>query len=59
MIFYYFILFFILFNLIIYLNHNKLSLLGIPFDNPDKTRKIISLRCGCLEILLLIVKDCG
>ena len=39
MIFYYFILFFILFNLIIYLNHNKLSLLGIPFDNPDKTRK--------------------
>ena len=39
MIFFCFILFFILFNLIIYLNHNKLSLLGIPFDNPDEARK--------------------
>lgn len=39
MIFFYFILFFIAVNLTIYLNHSKLKLLGIPFDNPDKVRK--------------------
>ena len=39
MIFFYFIIFFFIINLSIYLNHNKLKLLGIPFDNPDKIRK--------------------
>lgn len=39
MIFFYFIIFFFIINLSIYLNHNKLKLLGIPFDNPDKVRK--------------------
>ena len=38
MIFFYFF-FFIAVNLIIYLNHSKLKVLGIPFDNPDKVRK--------------------
>ena len=43
MIFFYFIIFFFIINLSIYLNHNKLKLLGIPFDNPDKVR-IFALR---------------